>query len=249
MSTRLVTQHTITPEQRALAERFLAAFNAIDGELRHRLDLRRNGGFPSVVDEYSRQNPNWVDGVALLQYAELRNFLVHERRAPDAYLSIPVVAVVEHIESIRDRLLNPQLVIPTYQRDVVTVSPDDRLDQVLAKIRDQAYSQFPVYDDASQFVGLLTENGITRWLAQHIDLLGGTTLVEFEDHCVRHVLNVEEARNNVRFIARTTSVEEVEALFARHADLEAVLITHSGKASEKPLGIITSYDASRIGPG
>jgi predicted transcriptional regulator len=237
----------ITAEQRALVDRFIAAYNAIDHALRRMLDLPNEVGFSRAVRMQMEQKPTWKDGQALLRYAELRNVLVHEPQVPNGYLSIPVASVVADIEAIRDRLLNPQRVYPAYQRDVVTVAPQDTLDTVLALIKERDYSQFPVYD-ADVFHGLLTENGITRWLAHHLELLGGMTMVEFDDHRVEHVLATEEARQNIDFVARTALLDEVESLFAHNPTLEAVLITHSGRSSEKPLGIITAFDVSRLGP-
>lgn len=238
----------VTEEQRALVDRFIAAYNAIDHALRGKLDLPNEVGFSRAVRMQMEQKPSWKDGQALLRYAELRNVLVHEPQVPNGYLSIPVESVVADIEAIRDRLLNPQRVYPAYQRGVVTVTPDETLDTVLALIKERDYSQFPVYDADFTFRGLLTENGITRWLAHHLDLLGGTTLVEFDDHRVEHVLATEEARRNIDFVARTALLDEVESLFAQNPTLEAVLITHSGRSSEKPLGIITAFDVSRLGP-
>jgi len=63
------------------------------------------------------------------------------------------------------RLSAPELVIPRFQRDVTRISHRDTLVHVLNLVRKNDFSQFPVYREG-RFVGLITENGITRWMAQ-----------------------------------------------------------------------------------
>lgn len=85
----------------------------------------------------------------------------------------------------------------------------------------------------------LTENGITRWLANHI---GKLALVDFDDERVRTVLKEEEPRKNYLFLPRASSVDEVTSEFAHRPLLEGVLITHYGKSSERLLGMVTRWD-------
>jgi predicted transcriptional regulator len=135
--------------------------------------------------------------------------------------------------------VNPARAIPTFQRKVEKVSVHDNLARVLRIVRERDYSQFPAYE-AEKFCGLLTENGITRWLAHHVAT--ELSLVELEDITVKLVLRIEEKRKNYHFIPRDTRVDDVKGLFASHELLEAVLITAGGKESEALLGIVTRWD-------
>lgn len=110
---------------------------------------------------------------------------------------------------------------------------------MLKTINHRDYSQFPVYED-KRFLGMLTENGVTRWLARHV--VTTLSLVELDEIFVLHVLQSEEARNNHQFVAADMRVDEVTALFARQTLLEAVLITATGKHTEDLLGIATRWD-------
>jgi len=58
-------------------------------------------------------------------------------------------------------------VIPIFQKKGEVLGLSDSLSTVLRVIEKRYYSQFPVYD-GNNFKGLLTENGITRWLAHHV---------------------------------------------------------------------------------
>jgi CBS domain-containing protein len=87
---------------------------------------------------------------------------------------------------------------------------------------------------------LLTENGVTRWLAGHV--VRTLSLVELDDIRVEQVLRNEEERRNYHFVPRDVRVDDVSALFAKQALLEAALITTNGKETEKLLGIATRWD-------
>lgn len=132
---------------------------------------------------------------------------------------------------------------PKNRRSVETISIQDTLARVLKIIDRRDYSQFPVYED-KQFRGLLTENGVTRWLAHHV--VKTLSLVELDDIPVAQVLQNEEKRKNYQFVSREMLVDDIRALFAKQALLEAVLITASGKQAEKLLGVATRWDVLHL---
>lgn len=97
---------------------------------------------------------------------------------------------------------------------------------------------------SERFLGLLTENGITRWLAYHV--ASNVSLVELEEVSVKEVLENEEVRKNCNFVAKDTRVDTIVGLFASEEMLEAVLVTSNGTESEKLLGISTRWDIIQI---
>lgn len=184
-----------------LVERFLAAHNAIEQSLR-KLSGRRHDGLAVLISDFARDHKGWRDGDDLREMSELRNVIVHGRTEPYEYLSIPTERTVERIEAIRDSLLHAPLAIPTFQRDVATVQTSDRLSRVLEVIRRGDFSQLPVYQ-GQQFSALLTENGITRWLARHAST--ECTAVDLEDVAVADVVAEQENRQNWAFTGRDTN--------------------------------------------
>jgi CBS domain-containing protein len=177
-----------SPEQLDLIERFRVAFNQIEAHLRFELREPNDTSFTRLVHRYAEQNLVWGNraGYQLSAYAELRNTLVHTRFEREQFVCVPMPFVVERIEQIRDELLEKERVIPKFQRVVRTVKTNDKLSYVLEIIAEEDFSQFPVYDEGGEFRGLLTENGITRWLAHHT--VREMTLVDFEDTLVDAVL-------------------------------------------------------------
>jgi predicted transcriptional regulator len=229
----------LSKDQLDLIQQFEADYNAVDHFLRKSLGIRKHAPFRHLVDEYSRKHTSWRDADLLVKVAEVRNVLVHSKTAPYRYVAVPTSALVRDLKACRERLINPARAIPTFQRKVTTVSINDSLDSVLRIIRQCDFSQFPVYE-SQRFLGLLTENGITRWLALHVSTK--LSLVEMDEIFVREVLQNEEERINYLFVSRDTPVDEVRVLFGSHEMLEAVLVTASGRKSEKLLGIATRWD-------
>ena len=229
-------------EQLELIERFRVAFNQIEAHLRFELREPDDTSFTRLVHLYAEQNLVWGNraGRRLRAYAKLRNVLVHTRQEPEQFVCVPLPFVVERIEQIRDELLEKERVIPKFQRVVTTVKTNDKLSYVLEIIAEEDFSQFPIYDGDDEFRGLLTENGITRWLARHT--VREMTLVDFEDTLVETVLSEEEDRPTCGFVSRQATIEEVTIRFGRNPFLEAVLITQNGQASETPIGIVTRWD-------
>ncbi|MFH1943246.1 MAG: CBS domain-containing protein [bacterium] len=235
----LVDPAGLSKEQLDFIQQFEADYNAVDHFLRKSLRSDKRASFRHLVKEYSHQHPGWRDADLLMTIAAVRNAIVHGKTEAYRYVAIPTPAIVEDLRACRERLTNPARAIPTFKRKVETVSINDTLARVLKIIGKRDFSQFPVYED-QRFLGLLTENGITRWLALHVST--ELSLVELDEVFVREVLQNEEKRMNYCFVARHMRVDELRALFASSEMLEAVLITANGKESEGLLGIATRWD-------
>jgi predicted transcriptional regulator len=239
MTTVNVDDKGLPKDQLDLIQHFEADYNSIDQFLRKSLDSNRQAPFSYLVSEYSGRHSGWQDADLLRMTAEVRNAIVHGKTEPYRYVAIPTPAVVLKLKASKERLINPSRVFPTFQRKVETILLQDSLSQVLRIIAQRDYSQFPVYD-ADRFRGLLTENGITRWLAHHITVQ--LSLVDLDDVPVKQVLRNEEKRKTYHFVGRDTHVDDVRGLFSSHEILEAVFITANGKESEGLLGIATRWD-------
>lgn len=229
----------LSKDQLDVIEQFEADYNKIDRFLRHSLGSEASASFTHLVRVFAQRHAGWPDRELLGLVAEVRNAIVHGKLEAYRYVAIPAPAIMEQLRACRDRLMHPALAIPTFARKVQTVLIDESLAHVLKVINQQQYSQFPVYED-NRFQGLLTENGLTRWLAHHVAT--NLTLVELEDVPVREVLRNEEKRKTYHFVARGCRVDDLKALFALYELLEAVLITSTGKESEGLLGIATRWD-------
>jgi predicted transcriptional regulator len=229
----------ITPEQRDLIDRFIAAYNVIDHHLRTITRSDNKVTFSELISKYKSQKQSWRDDYFLRMMGDLRNAIVHGNEKKGEYLSVPIPSIVENIERIRDDFKKPEKVFPKFKRDVLKFRIDNSIIDVLKEIKNKNYSQFPILD-GEIFKGLLTENGIVRWLAFHG--VGKLSLIELEDIFLGDVLGSEEEKENHLFISRESTLLDAESLFVRKPNLEALLITENGKSVESLMGIITRWD-------
>ena len=230
----------LPPEDRDRVERFIAAFNRIDRHLRSSLGFDRNPPFAHVVRTYCDRFGS-RDRDCLLELAEIRNVLAHQVTSPGIYPVVPTEQSLVRAEGIATALELPPRAIPTFKRHVLRVEADQPLSSVLRLIDEHSFTQFPVYRK-NDFVGLLTENGITRWLSRYV--ARELTLVDLEDIPVRKALKEEESSKVVAFMAADRRVSEVLRQFQSTPLLEAVLFTTNGRRSEGLLGIATRWDLS-----
>ncbi len=227
-------------EAAARVERFLSAFNDADKYIR--AAAGGHGSFGRAVRAYAARHRYWTDAEDLLVLAELRNFIVHNVDDRLGYVALPTEEALRRMEEIRDSLLDPERVFPRYRRKVVTLSPDAPLTEALRIMRSESFSQIPVYGREG-FAGLLTENGVVRWLALRI---GEGCTADLSKARVGEVLKEEEEMEKLAFCGRGTRLDEVVYLFSEQPALEAVLITEHGRKGEKPLGMMTRYDVLEL---
>jgi predicted transcriptional regulator len=233
-----------------LTDKFNAIYNNLVRGLRASLRVTKNEKFTfrELVERYANSRPTrFRDQVSFLaEVAEVRNYITHQTYYPRQYPLLPGPAMVERLDQFVSRLKNPILADHRFIGPVRKVTSSTSLIEVLTTIRERSYSQFPVYDDG-KYVGLLTENGISKWLSQEVAKNEG--LAELEGVSVKEVIEAEESRENCMFMTRESQIIEIVNLFAENEELETVIITEDGKRNGNPLGIVTRWDITRLRPG
>lgn len=224
-------------EELVRIERFIAAYNQIDDFLQRQLESPQT--FRSAVDYFARRHPWWSDAETLRVFAALRNFLVHEKTRPFDYPAVPGEGATREIETIRDRLTSPATIGEQFGREVLTLAPQSSLKVALELVSKRGVSRFPIYD-GQKFVGLLTENGMARFLAQTVS--GGAA---FDPQIpIQAVLPRETKRRNFRFADPGTPIAQAAFWFHDDTFLEAVLISDGGNEKAPLRGIVTRGDVA-----
>jgi predicted transcriptional regulator len=227
-----------------LAERFETAFNRIHKCLLRLVRNDRSDSFKFLLDNGNSHAIIRTYRQDLYQYAKLRNALVHEKIKEHFYIADPHERIVLHIEQIADHFEKPMPALSIATQPVIFYKEDTPLKDILLVIDRRSYSQFPIYDSEGNYQWLLTSEGILRWLSKQP--LSGISL---EKVTAKNIFSCEKP-HEVIYVDRNTNIYEVEELFEdhhlAHKKLEAVLITHSGKETEKPIGIITAWDLVEI---
>ncbi len=231
---------TATP----LAERFETAFNRIHKCLTKLVRNARSDSFKALLDSGNSHAIIRTYRHDLYQYAKLRNALVHEKIKERYYIAEPNVDVVTHIEMIADQFEKPQMVLSIASVPVLYYKNETPLKDIMKVVDRLSYSIFPIYDSTGSFNWLLTSEGIIRWISQQ-----PLAAISIEQIRVQDLIGHEKP-HEVVFVKRKTDIYEVEEIFEdyylAHKKLEAVIITENGKTSERPLGIITSWNLVEI---
>jgi predicted transcriptional regulator len=226
----------LTEQQRV--NQFIESYNRIQRFFVQNLDIDNYESFFSLMRAYEQKHPGWKARKKLGPLAEIRNAVVHNKTAPNRYVCIPSQEALDEILGIETQLINPSRAIPTFSKEVVSFQKSDQLSKVLQIDKD--FSQFPIYCK-SEFVGLLTENGMTRYLANYI--VEEETIIDFQDQFVGNVLESEEVSgSNYEFVSRNETVDQIIYSFSIKTLLEAIFITEHGCKHESLLGVVTRWD-------
>lgn len=226
------------------SKRFLHVFASIENYLRELSPKDRRINFYERVDTVGRMKPavRRFDR-DLKEYADLRNAIIHE--SSDGHpIAEPNERAVQDLERIAELILKPPVVIPLFQTEVVTLTPDDAVALAVRTMFERSISQVPVTTGAQgrEFVALLTTNTVARWLGS--GLAGGDA--NLEQTTIGEVLEYTEDADNHCFLARNATLFEAIECFQKHETegrrLDAVLITTNGKSTERILGTMTIAD-------
>lgn len=186
---------------------FLDVFNNIESFLKKSLDTTYNSSFYSMLEKVSSQNKivNYYKE-ELNTLRELRNFIVHgDIASPLAIVSNETVARIKEI----DRALNsPKKIREVFLPNVTALKESDKLTTALRIIKEKKFSQFPVINKDG-FNGLVTENGITRWLSNNIE----KDQISIKDTCICDVMIDDEEVDSYMYLYAYDSLYDVIKAF------------------------------------
>jgi CBS domain-containing protein len=223
--------------------RFITAFNEIESHFRAALGVDEHVEFGKLVREYvaTRHLPLKHQD-ALLAFARLRNAISHEPYRNGRPIADPRPDVVEQIEQLRDLYFKPPTAFSVLgQRDVCSVAPGQPISAALEYVRLFDYSQLPVYDGDS-YLGILTTNAIARWLAAQLAATGGLAEAETVGHVLKFAEQHERSRHVPRSITAADAIHRLSTGGQEGKPLTALIITQSGRSTEKPLRVVVDDD-------
>ncbi|WP_281658958.1 CBS domain-containing protein [Halobacillus sp. Cin3] len=229
-----------------IVEEFEITFNQIHQHLKELNGYPKNDNFVELLQHSKlKHSVVRVHFDQLKQYAKLRNAIVHERISGDYYIATPHEDVVHHLKSIQKILEQPPEALTFATRPVLFFKTSTNLLHIMEAFSKHGISQFPIYDDSHHFAGLLTNDGIVRFLAQTAENGGNPALhVQASD-----ILGYEK-HANVQFLSATASVFDLEERFEKSLNedkkLKAVILTKTGQSDDLPMGIVTTWDLIKV---
>ncbi len=223
------------------AEEFIRSYNEIADYMRRMTGSGADVSFSMLV---SRAAENSVairmHAGQLRDYADLRNVIVHHRAFPGEIIAEPSEEVMTRFRSVVQSVLSPKPLIPTFQRSIKTFTQDEPLVGALKYMKDNDYSQ--VVLRAEEGLSILSVEGVAQWLERRAN----EDLVSLSEAKVGDAYACEPlgsycvmGRNILIFEAREAFAS---AIGQKQPRLFAVIITHTGKPTEEPLGIATPWD-------
>ncbi|MBQ7798813.1 MAG: CBS domain-containing protein [Clostridia bacterium] len=227
------------------ANRFIAAYNAIDSSLRSIYNLKRSLNFSEVIRKTVLLNSvvrKYEDD--LIDYGRLRNAIVHKGNS-NFVIAEPHEDVVEKMEGIATLISTPPLAYDKIStHEVLCVNGEDILSTAIKLMARSGYSNLPVYTD-NKLVGVLNGQRLMDIIGRH--LVAGENIQKFIDRVT--VGDIIEELANVQYYCladEKITIEQVMNLFETNNKLLIVLITRAGTGDYPPLGIITKDDVIKM---
>ena len=219
------------------ANKFIDAFVRIEKRLKEIASINRYLKFHQLVDVCSKKNIVVKNNFTkLLDYADLRNVLIHQRDDNNEILAQPTDNTVKNIENIKFRIKIKRHRIRS--KPVKIVGPSDSVYKAFDIMEELDSTKIPVYSN-KKFANLLTMDMVARWAISGCDNDKIEYLIDCKD-CTHRVIFFDEDRSLLDVI------RVFEDYLVKGVTLSAILITKNGKDNELPKGIITVYDLPKI---
>jgi CBS domain-containing protein len=220
-------------------EEFVNRFNELSRHLAKVSQQRPDTRFYSLVDEAAARDAavrTYADD--LKDYADLRNAIVH---GTSELMAEPTEETLRRFCDILGEVLRPkQLLELSTHPPLRPFQPNDRLVDALRYMRENDFSQIVVRDGES--LGLVSVEGVAQWLESESE----DDIISVNDARVHDALK-NEPSGSFTLLGRNRNIYDAraaffEALNSKHPRLFAIIVTHSGRTTEKPLGIVTAWD-------
>ncbi len=235
----------VDPVPKSNAARFLSAFNNIDYAIKTRYNFNRSMGFSEAVRKAVAFNyiiRKYEDD--LIGYGRLRNAIVHENN--DYVIAEPHIEVVEKIEKIEKILTTPPRALDAVaRRDVLSVSADKSMREVICLIASSGYSNLPVFNHSGEIIGIANGQKILDAFGKHL-LAGGKSEAFLNSVKIQDIISKIDHSDYYAFANKDVTVEQALEIFHNNSKMLAILITENGGAKERPLGIMTAADTMKM---
>ncbi|MGX7106067.1 CBS domain-containing protein [Globicatella sanguinis] len=231
---------------------FLALFNELEITLQKVLDSKETMFILlEQAKAQSRINPVSVHWDLLYAARQLRNLLTHQTTTDIPEIAEPSTYLIETLKRIVTQYKSPVSIMEYLkaQKDetIITFKVGESLQRVFTVIKEKHYSQFPVFDD-HEYIGLISENGITNWLAEKVsdESMMSEDLVAVK---IDEVLKLEEKNHRVTKIYKENNLFQLIELFEKSQSTVILVCEKQNLEMDTPddiVGILTNSDISLI---
>lgn len=228
---------------------FLGVYNDLEEALSKKLNYHGNRDFSTYL-YWAKENKDEI----IMRYfdelnsiREFRNILTHESTSNMYPIANPNPELIERVKFLIDVIGNYKTAKDLFLKEVKSLRIDDTLKFALENINALGYTQYPVFDK-NRLVGIVTENGITNFLA----FVSANGYEKLNHALIEDVLEVDSGKNHFEIISGDTSIFQVEDMF--HKEIKKgnsafVILISKIKNPKNPkdiLGIITPWDVPTL---
>jgi predicted transcriptional regulator len=224
----------------SLASRFVNAYNVLDRVLRTKFNFKNNISFSDLIRRcasLSQVIRFYEDD--LINLARLRNAIIHS--VSNEIVAEPHEDVVLLMEKIADIVSTPPVAVDVIKSvEVRTMQSTQRVKDFVIETHRSGFSNIPVYK-SGRLIGVFRRWNFVEALGAILktgrsvdEFITNTTLEEF----------LFAFPDSIHFVIASTllSIEDALAYFNNNRKLASIIITDSGTADGKLMGIITAAD-------
>lgn len=226
------------------AEEFIEEYKKLEESVRRVYRLTRE---QSVIGELKKQR-GFEDMKAEIQScADLRNFLQHNSRLGESYAAEPTAAAIAFVKELTAMVNNRPRCrdICVLKKDIIWRGLDDPVKPAMEQMRLLGHSSIPILRDG-RVIGVFDERSLFQYVSRCSENVfppeGTLTFRDLEPY-------TSVSERNMRafaFVSMNAYVDDVVALFEKRLEdgkrIRLVLLTNSGKPTDRLRGILTPWD-------
>lgn len=228
-------------------EVFLDEYKKLESAVVKKYDLPTDGTAVSRLERL----PEFKSIRSELAYCrEVRNLLQHKPKVGNAYAVEPSDQMIDLLRTTINKITSPPCAmdIAISKSDVLFKSMDDYVRPTMVEMLRNKYTHIPILKDGIA-IGAFSENTLLAYLVDE-EIVGIEDSTRFSD-LAQYIPLEKHVAESFRFVSQRMPVAEISLLFEdalSHQDrIGMVFVTHSGKSTEKMLGIITAWDVAGMG--
>lgn len=178
------------------------------------------------------------------QSRALRNILSHNGGMD--FANITPEKLEEFCNAV-DKIMHPKkaIEIAIKESNIYKVKSDESVLNVINTMINNNFTCTPIVNDDNKIIGVFSDHSLLLYTSKNPEIMEDFSQVSIKD--IMEYCSLESSSEiEYKFVSKDTKEDELKLMFKNSYDerkrLEAIFITHSGKQTEKLLGMLTLWD-------
>lgn len=222
-------------------EAFLDKYRQLEALVKSEYNLGKND---SAINFLMRNNAFADIENELDMCRETRNLLSHNPKIKGKYAVEPSDSLLELLDSVINRIEHPLRAkdVMVRKSDLCYMSMQDKVKDGMLAIKEHSYKQIPILDDGV-LVGIFSAKTLLDiMISEESSVI--TPETKFSD--IGKYVTIDKEDKTCAFVSQDMLVSEIGLMYKENLSktdrINIIFVTHSGKSSERILGIITAWE-------